>query len=514
MRRKAASALLLATAGLLAGCGNAYRATIGTNNPVPVPTQPAYFPAVLSSAGEVSQGAVILFDLPGEGTVLDLSGDTVLAQVNVGIQPIALAEGLNGGTAYAVDLGALASPYQAQVSSFGIGPGVQTASVTTTSLNTAGSVFAPIASTPVTPCNATMPPPAVFSNASLTYVTQTAPQTSGSTYILPLSRGISGTGVPALEPAYQTAGLVTNYTGLTSGTTTYAIERDTNTVDVIGVLQTATPPAPYPIVTPALSGFSSPTFGVTSVNGHRVFILNCNGTITPIDAQSNSVMTKSIITLPAGAGTPIWGDYYNGGNLLVTANTTSVTGATTPGSASIINASENAENFGLLLGTATVGINPSGVAVLQDGTRAYVSNEGDDLATAGTKGPVCDCKSVSVVSLTSNTTVKTIPLYYSDSVQKVACPANGLSASATYMYGTSAVSPTGYPLQIATAPDTTDEKVYVLCDQPSADGVFYVFSIRTFAQFSGSGQSSDADVVSAVIPIQGIPTQLRMTPAR
>lgn len=517
LRRNTAATLLIVSAALLAGCGNAYRSTIGTNNPVPVPNQPEYLPVVLSSAGTFSQGTVTLFDSPGEATILDLSGDTVVDIVNVGIAPIALAEGTNGAIGYSIDLGATVSPFQGQVSSFGIAPNIRTPQVSTTSLNAAGStIFAPVAPTQPTPCSAATPPPAVFANGSLIYVTQTATPTPGQYYILPLSANISGTGVPALEQPFQVSGMVTNFTGLTGGTTTYAIERDSGTVDAIGISPTSTPPTPYFLA--KFGGFTSPTFGVTSVNGHRVFILNCDGTVTPINTQSNTLMTSNIISIlpapgQATAGAPIWGDYYNGGNLLVTANTT---GPSTPGSVSVINASENAQNFGVVLGTAPVGNNPSGVAVLQDGTRAYVSNEGDDLKTPTVNGAKvdCNCKSVSIVSLTSDTTVKTVPLYYADSVQKVACPANGLQPSTTYLYGTSALSPTGYPMQIATAPDTVDEKVYVLCDQPSADGVFYVFAIRTFAQFASNGQSSEADIVSAVIPIEDIPTQLRMTPAR
>jgi len=501
--------LALSTSALLAGCGSTYRATIGTNTPTPVPTEPFYLPVVVSTAGSVSQGTATLFESPGESTILDLSGDSVVDLVNVGIAPVALVEGSGGSIAYVVDLGSTASPYTPQVSSFGISSTTQTPQVNTTSLNVGtGAIYSPLAPAQPTPCTTPFatPPPAVFADASLIYVSQTT-----ANQVLPLSRNISGTGVPALESVLATAGVVANFTGLTTGTTAYAIERDAGTVDVI-YTSPSTPPTPYIIPGSALTGFVSPTFGVTSVNGHRAFILNCNGTVTPINTQTNTVMPS--IAIPAG--NPVWADYYNNGNLLVTANTT---GASTPGSVSIINAAENAQNFGAVLGTATVGNNPSGVAVLQDGTRAYAANEGDDCmnnspgpcASSPATGPVCDCKSVSVVSLSSDTVVKTVPLFFSDSIQTVTCPANGLTGTNV----TSAVSPTGYPLQIATAPDTVDEKVYVLCDQPNPlDNIFYVFAIRTYVEYFSDGSSSPADVVSAVIPISGIPTQLRMTPAR
>ena len=158
---------LISAAAALVGCGNAYRATISTNNPTPVPTEPLYLPVVLSSAGSSSQGAVTLFESPGEGAMLDLSGDTVLDLVNVGIAPVALAEGTGGGIAYAVDLGSTVSPYIPAVSSFVITPSTQTASVSTTALNTGATIFTPLAPTQPTPCIAATPPPAVFANAAL-----------------------------------------------------------------------------------------------------------------------------------------------------------------------------------------------------------------------------------------------------------------------------------------------------------------------------------------------------------
>jgi DNA-binding beta-propeller fold protein YncE len=509
--------------GLLSGCGNAYRATVGTNNPVPVPTQPIYLPVVTSSAGTISStGAVTLTDAQGLATILDLAGDSTLVQVNLGIQPIALALGSGGTQAYSVNLGSLNAPYtQGSVSEFGVVQNLQTSQVTTTSLNNGTGVFSQPSTlttlnTPQTPCTQTSPAPAVFANSSLIYVSQTT-----GNNLLPLSRNISGNGVPALLPPLATAGTIRAFTGLTTTTHTFAIEDGENGgtagVEVIDFNSNTGMPyiTPTPGITPA--DFSSPTFGVTSYNGQRVFVLNCNGTVTALDAQANAYISTIPIeptTAPGGvavpAGNPIWGDYVNNYDLLVTANTNgapAAVGTGTPGSVSFIDATQGSPAFGTTLGTAAVGVNPSGIVALQDDSYAYVVNEGDDVTNTTTTGlaggtPVnCGgCKTVSIVSLTSFSTVATIPLYYSDSTITASCPASVGSA-------------TGYPSQIIASPDTTDQKVYVLCDQPSGD-TFYVFAIRTFPQNILPGETSPGNQVTAVIPIEGIPTQMRLTPAR
>ena len=497
----------------LAGCGNSYRATVGTGNPVPISTQPSYLPVVTSFSGVVQNGAVSLDTGQGTATILDLAGDSVQDIVNVGIAPTALTLGSGGGIAYVVNLGSqdATGNYVGSVSSFNVTTTVLNAGVSTTTLDgSTAEVFAPPAAAPTTPCDVVAPQPAISTNSSLIYVAQTT-TTAGSTAgtLLPLSRNISGTGVPAVLTPLSTTGVITRFTGLTAGARTYAIERDANEVDSID-LTSATPTQPY--ISQQFTGFTTPVFGVTSFDGYRTFILNCNGTVTVIDSQANAILQSkpSIPILGSGsvpAGNPIWGDYWNAGSLLVTANTN---GPGIPGTVSVINAAESASSFGTVLGTAVVGYNPSGITVLQNGqssgSTAYVANEGDaDTTPIPVNGQTvsCDCKTVSVVSLTSNSTINTLPLYYEGSQSTATCPAGAPLA--------------GYPsrpTQLLASPDTVDQKVYVLCDRPSANGVFYVFVIRTYATSGIVGGSSNANVVIGAIPIGGIPTQLKMTPAR
>jgi hypothetical protein len=497
---------------MLAGCGDAYRATIGTGNPVPVSSQPEVLPVVISLSGTVQNNAVVLDGGQGQATIFDLSGDTSEAFVNVGVQPEALFITNGGGTAYVVNLGAqdtTSGDYVGSVSTFGVSVNALNSLVETTTLDgSSAEVFAPPATAPTTPCDAAVPQPSVFANGTLIYVAQTTSPSGNAGTLLPLSRAISGTGVPALLTPVATTGIITNFTGLTSGTRVFAIERDADEVDTIDLTSSGT----QPYISAQFTGFASPTFGVTSPNGHRTFILNCNATVSVIDSQANAIL-QSTPTIPiqasgtVPAGNPIWADYWNAGSVLVTANTN---GASEPGTVSVINASESSSNFGQVLGTAVVGINPSGISVLQNavttGGTAYVANEGDDdteqVPLNGVQAP-CDCKTVSVVSLTSNSTIETIPLTFSDSSISVTCPA-----------GPPLAGYPAYPAQVVASPDSIDQKVYVLCDRPAADGIYYVFSIRTYADVGATGGSSDANVVVAAIPIAGIPSQLKMLPAR
>ncbi|HEX7158062.1 MAG TPA: YncE family protein, partial [Edaphobacter sp.] len=125
-----------------------------------------------------------------------------------------------------------------------------------------------------------------------------------------------------------------------------------------------------------------------------------------------ALSTPTVCTTSANLCTsPVWADFAPTINELVVANAGD---GTHPGSVSIINIPlcsattvttnpncdannpVDANGFGQILATVPVGVNPQMVAVLQDGTKAYVINEQDS--------------TVSVISLTSNTVIRTIPV--------------------------------------------------------------------------------------------------------
>jgi YVTN family beta-propeller protein len=209
---------------------------------------------------------------------------------------------------------------------------------------------------------------------------------------------------------------------------------------------------------------------VMTSDGKRAFILNkTDGTVNVINAQTNQLDTP-LSTIPVGVA-PIWADLAPSKTELVVANAGN---GTTPGSLSIINIplcsvtalptnpncnSTNpidAVGFGQVLATVPVGRSPIMVAVLQDGTRAYVANYADS--------------TVSVVNLTSNTVTATI-------------------------------SVVGRPIYIAATQGTPTGKVYVVSADtitPNKNSVMTV--IRT-----------DTDQVATTINLQGSGVSVRVT---
>jgi len=496
-RRLLAGAVLISTPVLLSSCGNTYRATVGINNPPPPPSQAEYLPIVISQVGSIGN------ESQGLASILDASGDSLLVQVHVGQQPVSLALGAGGTEAYVVNLAAqVGNYYQGSLSSFGVVTNLQDGSVNTSSLNSQTNVFAPptYQSSPPLSANSvcdagTVPNPPVFTNGNVIYVGQT-----GSNYLLPLASNATTTGVPGVLAQLQTVGIVTNFAGLTTGTRIYAIETAANHIDMFDSTNLAATGSPTPSGSVSLTPGTGPNFGLMSPDGTRVFVLDCNGTITVFDSQANAIYSDlPLITLPAAsngtpAGSPIWADYVNANNVLVTANTN---GPGAAGTASIINASRVSGTFGSTV-TVPVGKNPSGVAVLQDNSRAYVANQDDGTVSV-----------INLQSLTTNPTVIPLTYTYAGSTYTCATPVKNSDGTTT----------PGGATQIVATPSTTYQQVFVLCTQPNnltgQPTGSYVFAIRTYQDSNvPTGQSTAADVVTSAISISGTPVQIRMTPAR
>lgn len=211
-----------------------------------------------------------------------------------------------------------------------------------------------------------------------------------------------------------------------------------------------------------------PVYGVTSTDGKRSFIFNRgSGTISVINSQLNQLdtvnaspyVTNGTIQIPCATGVttctpgPVFADFYTPGNLMVVSNYDDDTISVIDTSLDIYG--NDSATFGKVLATIPVGHEPAAVSVLQDGSRAYVANEGD-----GT---------VSVVSLTSFQPLSTI------TVPPVVDPQNPNNTVTPQLR--TIVSNYNYPTG----------KVYV-----SAQNSPYVTVIRT-----------DTDVISSQILAQG-----------
>jgi YVTN family beta-propeller protein len=239
-----------------------------------------------------------------------------------------------------------------------------------------------------------------------------------------------------------------------------------------------------------------------TADARRAFIMNqTDGTVSVINAQTNQLdQVPAGATNPITVGTsPLWADFAPTRNEMVVANAGD---GTHPGSASIIsiplcsaialptnpncdpNNPVDAVGFGTVLATIPTGISSIMVSVLQDGTRAYVANQGDPTlpcalppAVPG-KSTVC---SVSIINLSTNTLIQT--LY---SLPDSLCAGNGTTQSPTLC---------GHPAYIAATTGSPTGKVYVV----SKDSQF-MSVIRT-----------DTDAFDTSIPLQGLGVSVRVT---
>lgn len=363
IRVGAGAAIVLAAA---AGCGNQYRPVVNPVRPTgPSPAPTAYAVAITQPTGAAA----------GVATVIDFSGDTILAQATIGNYPLDFTIDSGGATAYTIDR-------DGSLSDIPISTSLQTYKVQTSTL-TATAI----------PINATVG--------------------IGNLYVIDHSTDETNvlTGAPpGLKQALQfPAGLIT-LAGRSAAIRFYAISQN------VGTPGTASPCAtPSTVTTPgtataleaatfsisaALPVGICPVYGLQSADGLRTFILNRgSGTVTVIDSQKNTLdnqtnpttgLPNNTLTLPAG---PVYAELYDTTSQLVTANydsnTISVIDVTT-------DAFDNdSPQFGTIHNIA-VGSGPTSVTVLQDGSRAYVANSKDS--------------TISVVNLSSYTVEKTIQL--------------------------------------------------------------------------------------------------------
>jgi hypothetical protein len=370
-----ASALLFA-----AGCGNNYRPVVSAINPVGPATQPTVYATAISDPGSGRNGLI---------TVIDVFGDTIIANANVAPAPTYLATDVNGES-YVLHKNSVL------VDTFTSAAGLQTNAVHQSSL-TAGS-------------NPTQVNPGSGTNAI--FITE-----PGLSQVAVLTGGSPPTArqelpVPA-NPVY-TVGLGTAprvYTlsqGAVPGTSTgvaTAIENGSN--------NTISASIPVGI---------SPVFGIMTSDTRRAFVLNQKGTgagvgtVTVINTQGNN-LDKTLTVGP----NPVWADIAPAINELAVVNSGNSGSA---GSLSVINIAlcsttavtgnatcdpnnpVDSANFGTTLATIPVGISPVQVAVLTDLNKAYVANAGTGDCSVANSGN----GTISVVDLNTMVVTKTIQI--------------------------------------------------------------------------------------------------------
>ncbi len=511
----------LAAGGLLAvvatvGCGNQYQPVITPVQPTGPAGQPAAYALVTSEPNynllsvpadnpcilDTTQPAPyppLAYTDSGVATVIDTSGDSIMAQALIGNGPITVGMDPTGGLAYSLNCDGTMSYIEANTS-------LQTKDIeTSTFLNSYnGSTVYPV-------------PNNILAMNGTVFVTE-----KGHNAIAEMSGA-----PPALVQEIPVAPSLINMVGINDAQRIYSISQgnsntggdlawgacsDPSSVTTDGEadgldLNISTTDSVTSVANQSISSRLPlgvcPVYGVMSSNGERAFIMNRgSGTITVINAQANTIDTTNngyltgngTINLCPGQTTcsagPVFADIYGNGQLLVTANYDNNT-------ISVIDISQDvygndSTTFGKVLATIPVGEHPAALSVLQSDTdpRVYVADQG----TTSTSGGVTTYNNdgaVTIVNLTNDSVTKTIPV-----------DMNPREIASVYNYPVGKVLVTGpnspFITVIRTDTDTLDTTIEV---QGNITG------LRTSTQYAGASTStlSNNDIIESHAPGSGEP---------
>jgi hypothetical protein len=473
-RRGNVAAIAVRTISLAAalstiGCGNQYRPVVSAIGPVGPAGQPTKYAVAVSNPCPILAPTC---GSPGLATMVDFSGDTVITTPQILTDPSYFVLNPTGVQGYTINA-------QGSLNTFLLSASLITSNVVQTTLPVNS---APVSITSLTPASAvsTIFIPETDSNSI-------AAINSGSAALYDNVKIVNAT-----NPVYVV--------GASGTPRVYAISQNTpgslGQIDSLEAISTTTlsDSAQMPV------GIM-PVYGVMTSDDRRAFILNQgSGTVSVINVPSNAPdVNLPTITIPpiaiAGGGTtapnPVWADLSPVDTDLVVLNQGD---KIHPGTLSIIsiplcnpNAQANNPNcsatnpvdavgFGTIVATATVGINPTMVSVLQDGTAAYVINQLDGTGTCGAGEG-----SVTVVNLLTGTIPATI------------CGVSGTAATASANATSNVIF--GHPNSVSATQGTPTGKVYIT----SADNT-YLSVIYT-----------DTNTVQTHISLQGLGLRVLVT---
>ncbi len=408
----------VAVSALIAGCGNNYRPVVTPITPSGPAAQPSSYAIVVSTTGATT---------PGVATIIDYSGDTVMAIAPIGPGPIAFTIDEVGANGYTVNS-------DGTLTNFPISTTLQAKNVTVSTL--------PSTSVPVN----LMAPSTGLWAADLTG--NVADVFTGSPQTFKLAVPV------ATMPVYVTgAPTVTGERDFVLSQNPQALPGFTSTTcnsspSTVGENGVATPVEPSyvadsPIILDPTAGSGTinaqcPVYAIESSDQKRLFVLNRGSdTVSVINVQDNTLdqcvpfvnqsgqtvnchpilplsttaVTNTGVTPPNGtagmtavAG-PVDAEYNPATSQLVVANYDG-------GTISIIDVSEDEYgNDSATFGTTyTVAVGntanplPASVTVLGDGSKAYTANQGDCTPDCTTSAN----GTVSVVNLSTHTLEKTL----------------------------------------------------------------------------------------------------------
>jgi DNA-binding beta-propeller fold protein YncE len=440
----------LAAVTLIAGCGSTYRPVVTPITPSGPPAQPSSYVVVVSAPSPTT---------PGIATVIDYSGDSVLALAPIGPGPLTFTIDEPGATGYTLNS-------DGTLSNFPISSNLQAKQVTYTTLPSTAS-----------PVNLYSPAAGLYAadlNGNDIDVFTSFPETFKlAVPVAPTPVAVVGPSLVsqrafAISQGNSQGGSVSSGVACNnSPTTASAGEADGMELSSF----TISSQIPLGIC---------PVFALESADFKRLFVLNRgDDTVTVINSQNNTLdacvpflnqagqtvtchptlplsttaVTATGITPPNGttgmgaiAG-PVYAEYNAATAQLVIADYDG-------GTISVIDVSEDeygndSSTFGTTF-TIPVGNNPASVTVLGDGSRAYTANQTD--------------QTVTVVTMSSHTVEKTLPV-------------------------------TGHPRTVVSTENSLFGKVYVASpDSP------YLTILRT-----------DLDIVDTTVLLEGNIVDVRVT---
>jgi DNA-binding beta-propeller fold protein YncE len=405
---------------LAAGCGSAYRSVVTPISTSGPPAQPTAYAVVVSAPSPTT---------PGVATIVDYSGDSVMAFAPIGPGPVTFTIDGTGSNGYTVNS-------DGTLSNFPISTSLQAKNVTYTTLPSTAlpvNLYAPSAGLYAADLYGNVAD--VFSGFPQSFKLAIP---VGVTPVSIMGPPSGGQRVFALTQGDVTSPTACNISPATAGLNgvVNSIELSTYTVSSSIVLDPYNPTNSAAGTTNAVC----PVFAVESPDNKRLFVLNRGSdTVSVINAQDNTldqctpfvnqngqtVSCHPILPLSLGAVNSIGAAYKaagspaNGASGVPPNGTAGMTQIAGPvyaeynaataqlivanydgGTISVIDVSEDeygndSPTFGTTF-TIAVGNNPAAVTVLADGSRAYTANQTD--------------QSVTVVLLNTHTVEKTLPV--------------------------------------------------------------------------------------------------------
>ena len=398
--------------------------------------------------------------LPGLLTFVDFAGDTVLSTPSILSNPSYFAITTSGVQGYVVNP-------SGSFNDFGLG--------NPTSLETKDIVQATLPAG-LNPVSISALTPSGLATTIFIPETQTSSQPASIAVLSATGPSLLEQVVVGNNPVYVV--------GSNQAPRVYAISQNSTGNGQVAALEAATPIS----VSATIPVGAQPVYGVMTADTRRAFIMNKgSGTVSVINVVNNALDSTTPVIPATGTlgANPVWADLSTTNNQLVVLNAGDGTHA---GSLSIINIPlctssgeitnpncnpanpVDAVGFGGVQATVPVGVNPSMVSVLQDGTAAYVVNSLDSTGKCNAGEG-----SVSVVSLSSYTVIATI------------CGISTAAGTATDLSTPGDVY--GHPNSVSATVGDPTGKVYVTSPDSNFLSVIYTDTntVQTHVNLQGMG---------------------------